>query len=268
MLQEIIAHCCPYCNSTNFRKHGTDRGIQRYRCKQCFKTYKDTTGTPLHWIHKKQLINKYIKCLQSGISIRKAARQTGICKNTSFTWRHKLLSSLPAQTVSNFPEEVISLKIITTAYSAKGRKKTPEKYREPSKTLQIGHSQQLQLIKLPPQQPAKHIAKTITQIKNAKITTIIKSKLLTSAFKHVGNKTEVIHKAQTTTQKQTSSRATMLLLNWMKRFRGVASKYLQQYWNWYSNLQNVKLFSKPTHHFLSLCIQRRSLGHYRALSAQ
>ena len=41
-------------------------------------------------------------CLLSGYSIRKSAKETGISIQTSFDWRHKLLSSFSSVSVEEF----------------------------------------------------------------------------------------------------------------------------------------------------------------------
>lgn len=122
MAQTYSVCTCPHCDSTEFRKHGTDRGIQRYYCKKCCKTFKETTKTPIHGLHKKNKVAIYLEALKNGMSVRKAAVVTGISKNTSFAWRHKLLSSLPAQTIVRNSGHVAAIKIIETPYSNKGKR--------------------------------------------------------------------------------------------------------------------------------------------------
>ncbi len=45
--QTRSALCCPGCGSLRRHRHGFDRGIQRYRCCACRRTYSALTGTPL-----------------------------------------------------------------------------------------------------------------------------------------------------------------------------------------------------------------------------
>lgn len=46
---------------------------------------------------------------------------------------------------------------------------------------------------------------------------------------------------------------------WMDKFHGVATKYLQQYWNWYRSVA-----SAPDR-FITDCIAQRNLQYYRQL---
>ena len=42
-----VAPCCPSCRAERPYRHGHDRGIQRYRCRACRKTFSLLSGTPL-----------------------------------------------------------------------------------------------------------------------------------------------------------------------------------------------------------------------------
>ena len=39
--------CCPRCASTEWHRHGQANGLQRYRCRECRRTFNDLSGTPL-----------------------------------------------------------------------------------------------------------------------------------------------------------------------------------------------------------------------------
>ena len=52
------------------------------------------------------------------------------------------------------------------------------------------------------------------------------------------------------------------LTGWMARFNGVATKYLQQYWNWYRAEVNCPDFD----HFRNECFGYRKLAYYRQVS--
>jgi hypothetical protein len=65
-----------------------------YSCKDCKKWYSQSTGTPLWDIKLKQKWSHYLRCMSEGYSLRKSAEEVGICLQTSFDWRHKILASL------------------------------------------------------------------------------------------------------------------------------------------------------------------------------
>jgi hypothetical protein len=71
-------------------------------CNGCRKNFSETTGKFWFALKKKDKINKYLYCLLSGYSIRKSAKETEILIQTSFDWRHKLLTSFSSVSVSEF----------------------------------------------------------------------------------------------------------------------------------------------------------------------
>ncbi len=85
---------CPYCESTSCRKWGKRSNLQRYRCKECSKTFNSLTGTPLARLRKKELWMEYSECLKNSMSIRKSAEVCNISTTTSFRWKHIFLSKM------------------------------------------------------------------------------------------------------------------------------------------------------------------------------
>lgn len=83
---------CPRCQSKSFHRHGHAHGLQRFRCRECGKTYNSLTGTPMAWLHYKFKWLDYSDCLLNSYTIRRAAQRCDIHKNTSFRWRHRFLS--------------------------------------------------------------------------------------------------------------------------------------------------------------------------------
>ena len=46
---------CPYCQSQRVIHWGQSRGLLRYRCKDCSRTFNQLHGTPLHRLVSAQL---------------------------------------------------------------------------------------------------------------------------------------------------------------------------------------------------------------------
>lgn len=89
--------CCPRCQSTNRYKHGIEFGAQRFRCKDCGKTYTATTGTPFHRLREKTKLLENAACMADGLSVRKTAARMDISVQKAFRWRHKFLAFLNQQ---------------------------------------------------------------------------------------------------------------------------------------------------------------------------
>ena len=84
--------CCPGCQGEQHHKHGRDRGLQRYRCLACGKTFSRLTGTPLARLRHRALWLDYLERMLDAQSVRKAANALGVHRNTSFRWRHRFLT--------------------------------------------------------------------------------------------------------------------------------------------------------------------------------
>ena len=83
---------CPACQSTHCHRHGHAHGLQRYRCIPCGRTFNALSGTPLARLRHKGRWLAYADCLLASDSVRQAARQLGVHRNTTFRWRHRFLA--------------------------------------------------------------------------------------------------------------------------------------------------------------------------------
>ena len=99
---------CPYCQSEKILKRGLQKGVQMYQCESCVKWYSETTGKLLWDIKLKTKQQGYLRCMEQGISLKAIAEELEICIQTSFNWRHKILSSLGRFTPETLYGEVES----------------------------------------------------------------------------------------------------------------------------------------------------------------
>ena len=82
---------CPRCQGSSLYRHGSKNGLQRFRCRNCGRTFNSLTGTPLARLRLKAKWLDYADCLLDTRTVRKAASRVGIAKNTSMRWRHRFL---------------------------------------------------------------------------------------------------------------------------------------------------------------------------------
>lgn len=86
---------CPHCKSTNFVKNGHSKDGQRYLCKSCKCTFCSATKSLTSYSkHDISVWKKYVHCMMNRLSIRASARECGLSVKTSFEWRHKILDAL------------------------------------------------------------------------------------------------------------------------------------------------------------------------------
>jgi transposase-like protein len=255
---------CPHCGSTQVYKRGFQKGNQMYSCIACKSWYSSTTGTTLHGIKRKEKWQGYLRLMQRGTSIKKSAKALGICIQTSFDWRHKILSSLsdklptklsgtvecdemelplsnkgernlsrPARKrSSDFKRNTASNDITTvqvvTAVSRDGNKylKAVETKRLTGKQIQqaIGKKLAKDVVLITDEHPSyKGFAKTKKQLTHKTVL----------AKEHINRSNKNIHLQRVNnTHKQ--------LRDFLDKFNGVSSKYLQNYLNWYVCEKEIK----------------------------
>jgi transposase-like protein len=121
LVEDAPVISCPHCESKLFVKNGKRGDLQKFKCKSCCKIFTPRTGTPMHKIQKLDKFEAYkALMLDSYLPLKKIAAKVGVSIQTAFDWRHKILSGLNQET-SKF-EGVTEIDDIWFLYSQKGRK--------------------------------------------------------------------------------------------------------------------------------------------------
>ena len=115
---------CPHCGKKHIVKFGKARGKQRFRCKDCGKTFTPYTKTvfadsklPLSvWL-------EYADCMSQQMTLRETSKKLRICLKTSFFMRHKILSALKTHIGIDHLGGVIEMDETFFAESFKGNHK-------------------------------------------------------------------------------------------------------------------------------------------------
>jgi len=120
-IEDALVVCCPHCQSKLFVKNGKREGVQKYKCKGCCKVFSSTTGTSLYRLQKPDKFELYKSLmLESYHPLKQIAKKVGISIQTAFDWRHKILSAT-AEDAKTF-EGITEIDDIWFLYSQKGRK--------------------------------------------------------------------------------------------------------------------------------------------------
>ena len=85
---------CPSCHSSRCNRWGHMSGLQRFRCKDCGRTFNLLSGTPLARLRLKDRWLAYAECLEQGLTVRASAKLCEVNKKTSFRWRHRFLNQI------------------------------------------------------------------------------------------------------------------------------------------------------------------------------
>ena len=84
---------CPRCGEGGAVRKGMTRGLWRYLCKSCGRTFNAVTGTPLQGLHKKERWLSFGKSLAKGETVEKSAQRCDIAHSTAFRWRHRFMDT-------------------------------------------------------------------------------------------------------------------------------------------------------------------------------
>ena len=105
---------CPRCAGTALYRDGQANGLQRFRCRACGRTFNSLTGTPLARLrHKDKWLDYCDTLLDPATTVRRAADRLGVHRTTTFRWRHRMLtwpkhdSQAPLQGIVEADEMVV-----------------------------------------------------------------------------------------------------------------------------------------------------------------
>ena len=85
---------CPHCGTPGAVANSKARGMQRYLCRSCKRTFGAGTGTPLSGLHHKDVWLTFGECLANGDTVAASAERCGIAVSTAFRWRHRFLAAV------------------------------------------------------------------------------------------------------------------------------------------------------------------------------
>ena len=266
---------CPYCRSEEIHSKGHHKEVRRLQCRECGKYFMSTSGTALYHIHKKDKWLAYLKCMDEGLSLRESAKLVGISLQTSFRWRHKILSSLSVMQSDRFKGIVESDEIYFN-YSEKGKKNLDRPARKRgtdlNRTLKENKVGVLVTADREKHKAVKVLGKGIMNRKA--LDKVLAGKIDPSAIlfsdsykayrgfaKREGIKHLEVSKYGKPTLKnkayhiQTVNNLHMQIRSHFRKFNGVSTKYLQNYLHWFLAGNNKMLKTdEKLKQWLWLCV--------------
>jgi len=112
---------CPHCQSAYIIKYGHWKQTQRYQCNTCQKTFNGATGSSRYHLKKPRQFAAYKRLMTAQYSpLHEIAPKVGVSMQTAFDWRHKILSGLK-KTDTTF-RGITEVDDLWFVYSQKGRK--------------------------------------------------------------------------------------------------------------------------------------------------
>ena len=241
------APICPRCKCEYVSKAGVHNGRQVYKCKNCKYQFRETAKSLVYHLHKYPLILDYLKCMLEGKSLRACASEVGISLPTSFRWRHKILAAIQGLEGGINFSGITETDELLLQYSEKGRRyKTLEEKEQAMKTV---HPNVAVLVMTDREGNLlfKHTGEN--KVQNSQIKEELKRRVSENnliCFKPNDEFKQAV--MESPSKKVIVRRKTIGLaiysvnvaekkitnfLVWMMRFRGVATKYLQNYLMWF-----------------------------------
>jgi transposase-like protein len=251
IIERSIPPVCSSCGEAHPYRWGRQAGLQRYRCRSCGHTYTQLSKTPLARLRLKERWLLYSEALIEGFSVRKAARQCQISKDASFRWRHRFLE-LPKHSKPKQLTGIVEADETFFAKSFKGQRKLPRlAHKRGHATHEVGTGSEKVPVLVIRNRQGVTTDFQLTVANTQTIEPLLKSILAKDAIlcsdgaapyrlaaQHIGlthhavNLSAKIRVVSGAYHIQNVNAYDSRLKEWMGRFHGVATKYLENYLGW------------------------------------
>ena len=243
---------CPHCGGVHIHLHGVARGLQRYKCLDCERTFNALTGTPLARLRHRSRWLAFAEQLKLSHSVREAAKQTKIDKSTSFRWRHRFLEA-EKQPECRALSGIVEADETFILESFKGQRNLPRPSRKRGgKAASPGLSAEQIPILIARDRHGEHVDAVLPDRSEASVRSVLSGVLskgdvllctdgdpaLIAFAKRQGIEYELIiasrgeHVHEKVLHIQNVNSYMSRFKAWLRPFNGVATKYLQNYLGW------------------------------------
>lgn len=254
---------CPHCQApaAQLRPWGSSHGLARMRCRTCGRTSNALSSTPLAHLRKREQWLRFGQALIEGVSVRQAAQRCGVDKNTAFRWRHRFLQAT-AQHRPACERGIVEADETFFLESYKGQRHL---HRPPRKRGGRGaHYERVAVLVVRDRsgQTADYRLEAIdTPHISAVLAPLIEKDAIlctdgASVYRRVARTLGLTHRAINVQRGirvregafhiQNVNAYDSRLKQWMQRFHGVATKYLENYLGWRRMLERYRQGISPT----------------------
>ncbi|WP_244834530.1 transposase [Clostridium sp. BJN0001] len=283
-------YCCPFCNSIHFIRYGKYNGIQRYICKECKKTFSNTTNSA--WKYLKKEPEKWIQFIEltlEGKTLKRCSEILSMSITTAFYWRHKFFHAIEKTYKIKALENSAEICVYMTNKCYKGSRnkhytveekesnRITRRYRLPHgiDVLMVKEDKKICFVRRtePSESNSENFENNILNIadKNCYMKLYRTNRWdLTQSIKHFNAKVnkKIRKKYESKSNINSECRNFIAFLNmWKKKFRGIATKYINHYYNFFSlvyaeeEFDYIDLFSEILKNGLYISINNMRLTH-------
>ena len=259
---------CPHCQGLHVVRNGHADGRQRYKCRDCGRSFNTLTGTPLARLRRRERWMEQTEVLASGLSVRKSAERLQVHRTTAFRWRHRFLS-LPKSVKASGLQGVAEADETYQLRSFKGQpqllaEQSRQARRHGGRAAKRGLSdEQVPVLVLRDRSGAttdfvlpdgsKAAVKQVLPLALATDTVLCTdgSGTLAAAARELGLEHQAVNISKGERRRgawhiQNVNAYHSRFKTWMRRFNGVATSYLESYLGWFRALdRNAQSSAKP-----------------------
>lgn len=254
---------CPHCQAPaeQLRPWGYSHGLARMRCRACGKTSNALTGTPLARLRRREQWIRHAQALIEGTSVRQAAQCCGLDKSTAFRWRHRFLQAAALHRPTH-EGGIVEADETFFLESFKGQRKLP---RPPRKRGGVGAYCERVAVLVVRDRSGQTADFRLDNVDAAHITGVLQPLIDKDAilctdgavvYQKVARTMGLTHRA-VNVQKgirvldgafhiQNVNAYDSRLKQWMRRFHGVATRYLENYLGWRRMIERHRQNISPT----------------------
>ena len=269
-----VGTSCPHCRSEHVRRHGQANGLQRYRCVECRRTFNALSGTPLSGLHQREKWLGQAEALRDARPLRTVAQELGIHIGTAHRWRHRFLAcpqaAMPAALVG-----IAEVDETMFLLSFKGQRTLPRKARKRGgKAAKRGLSHEQVPVLVARDRAGVTADCVLTATDAVTLAAALKpfvrddlvlctdgSGALAAAARQLGVEHHAINlsagiRVNGAWHIQNVNAYHSRLKTWVRKFNGVATRYLANYLGWFRTIDRESAFGLKPSQWLALAMGR------------
>jgi transposase-like protein len=245
---------CPHCCGLHVVRNGMARGLQRYKCRDCGRSFNALTGTPLARLRYRERWLDQAQALIDALSITKASQHLHVARSTAFRWRHRFLA-LPHHIKVSQLGGIVEADETCMLKSCKGQPQ-PRRSQRRKPRRRGGRATIRGMSK-------EHDIVLVVRDRSGACTDPVLctdgSGALAAAARHLEVEHHAInlsagHRVIGPWHINNVNGYHGRLKNWLRRFKGVASAYLSHYLGWFRALDRFKPTNLTPSAFLALSV--------------